>query len=273
MADIPQIGIAIIGCGNVATVLAVACAEARLNILAVFGRDIKKASVLVESIKKHNPSSEAVAVDDLAQIPSSTDLALISVSDRAIAEVASKLQHVRGIVAHTAGAVDITALGGHKGGSGVIYPLQTFTASRHISLTDVPFFIEGDSPVTQSRLIAFASCLTRKVRQCDSLDRRRVHLAGVWACNFVNAILGIAASRLESASVSSDDLKPIVMETVDKFLAMGEIKAQTGPAARGDREVLDSHLKLIDNPRLRDIYNDISAYIFDKHNKNNYLNE
>lgn len=272
MADIPQIGIAIIGCGNVATVMAVACAKARINILAVYGRDIHKAENLVGSIKEINPSSEALAVDDLTRIPSSTDIALISVCDRAINEVASKLQHVKGIIAHTAGAVDITALGNHKGGYGVIYPLQTFTAGRQISLADVPFFIEGDCTATVRRLIDLASCLSQRVRLCDSLDRRRLHLAGVWACNFVNAILGIAASLLENASVSPDDLKPIVMETVDKFLALGEVRAQTGPASRGDREVMDSHLKLIDNPRLRDIYNDISAYIFDKHNNNN-LNE
>uniref|UniRef100_UPI0025A1248D hypothetical protein n=1 Tax=Klebsiella pneumoniae TaxID=573 RepID=UPI0025A1248D len=67
------------------------------------------------------------------------DFHIISVSDRAVAEVAEALPKYEGtIVLHTAGSVDIAALGRER--CGVLYPFQTFTSSRKVDFSQVPLF-------------------------------------------------------------------------------------------------------------------------------------
>ena len=71
---------------------------------------------------------------------------LISVSDRAISEVAAALPFPKGaIVAHTAGCGTLEMLpeGVHRA---VIYPFQTFSAGREVDFRQVYMFVEGVCP-------------------------------------------------------------------------------------------------------------------------------
>ena len=61
-------------------------------------------------------------------------------------------------------------------------------------------------------------------------------------------------------------LKPLIAETINKSLEIGPTKAQTGPARRGDLEILDKHMESLkkDEP-LQEIYRLISQHILDKY--------
>jgi predicted short-subunit dehydrogenase-like oxidoreductase (DUF2520 family) len=60
-------------------------------------------------------------------------------------------------------------------------------------------------------------------------------------------------------------LAPLIVETVNKSLELGPENSQTGPAARGDLEVLDAHLEFLkDDPALHDIYKSLSQHILDQ---------
>jgi predicted short-subunit dehydrogenase-like oxidoreductase (DUF2520 family) len=61
-------------------------------------------------------------------------------------------------------------------------------------------------------------------------------------------------------------LKPLIRETIDKALALGPIQAQTGPAKRGDLEILDKHLEILQSDeKAAEIYRLISQHIIDTH--------
>ena len=51
---------------------------------------------------------------------------------------------------------------------------------------------------------------------------------------------------------------------IDKSLLIGSMQAQTGPAKRGDLEILDKHLQLLSGePKLAEIYQLVSQHILD----------
>lgn len=251
--------ITVIGSGNVAEALA-------LNIAGAWGVE------LVEVVARNAERGEAIAMaagcdfvemgDEVAQ----ADLYIIAVSDRAVAEVAEAMElSEEAIVVHTAGSVELSALG--KGRRGVFYPFQTFTAGRAIDLSDVPIFIEGSDEATTAALEAFAEQLSSKVYRADSHRRREIHLSGVWACNFVNALYGVAADVLhEREGLSFEVLQPLILETAHKAAeAVHPAAVQTGPARRGDTEVMARHeAMLTDKPELQEIYRLISEEIYKK---------
>lgn len=251
--------ITVIGSGNVAEALA-------LNIAGAWGVE------LVEVVARNAERGEAIAMaagcdfvemgDEVAQ----ADLYIIAVSDRAVAEVAEAMElSEEAIVVHTAGSVELSALG--KGRRGVFYPFQTFTAGRAIDLSDVPIFIEGSDEATTAALEAFAEQLSSKVYRADSHRRREIHLSGVWACNFVNALYGVAADVLhEREGLSFEVLQPLILETAHKAAeAVHPAAVQTGPARRGDSEVMARHeAMLTDKPKLQEIYRLISEEIYKK---------
>ena len=251
--------ITVIGSGNVAEALA-------LNIAGAWGVE------LVEVVARNAERGEAIAMaagcdyvemgDEVAQ----ADLYIIAVSDRAVAEVAEAMElSEESIVVHTAGSVELSALG--RGRRGVFYPFQTFTAGRAIDLSDVPIFIEGSDEATTAALEAFAEQLSSKVYRADSHRRREIHLSGVWACNFVNALYGVAADVLhEREGLSFEVLQPLILETAHKAAeAEHPAAVQTGPARRGDTEVMARHeAMLTDKPELQEIYRLISEEIYKK---------
>ncbi len=59
-------------------------------------------------------------------------------------------------------------------------------------------------------------------------------------------------------------LKPLIVETVNKMLDAGAQKSQTGPAVRGDFEIMDSHINFLnDNEKQAEIYQVMSQHIVD----------
>lgn len=60
-----------------------------------------------------------------------------------------------------------------------------------------------------------------------------------------------------------DVIRPLVEKTADKIKHEKPINAQTGPAVRNDKKVIDSHLKyLASNPEYQKIYDLITADIY-----------
>jgi predicted short-subunit dehydrogenase-like oxidoreductase (DUF2520 family) len=102
------------------------------------------------------------------------------------------------------------------------------------------------------------------VQQIDSQQRRAIHLAAVFACNFSNHMMANAQELLRESELDFSILKPLIEETVEKALEVGPDNAQTGPAVRGDEKTLEKHRNLLENhARLLEIYNLVSQSIQD----------
>ena len=94
-----------------------------------------------------------------------------------------------------------------------------------------------------------------------------MHVAAVFACNFVNHCYDIASQILEKEGISFDVLLPLIEETTKKISEITPHEAQTGPARRGDSDVMNAHLQQIDSASMKDIYTLLSKSITDSYKK------
>jgi predicted short-subunit dehydrogenase-like oxidoreductase (DUF2520 family) len=152
---------------------------------------------------------------------------------------------VSGSVLHCAGCVDISVLNKFPS-FGALYPLQTFTNGIDMNFANVRFFIEANSDKTFQRILNFAFLISAYVEECGLEKRSVLHLGATFSCNFVNHLYTIAQSILGEANLSFDYIKPLIGETYVKACKIEPYNAQTGPAMRGDLDVIEFHLKRLE---------------------------
>lgn len=246
--------IVFIGSGNVATHLAIAAKQKGHCILQVYSRSAENARLLAEKVN-------ASYSDTLSQINSSADIYIFSIKDDALGQVLAEMPITKGFWIHTAGSVSINIFRPYHDRYGVLYPLQTFSKKREIDFEKIPLFIEANDSKVCEQLQEFACGLSPIVHYIESEKRRYMHLAAVFACNFVNHMYAIAAQLLEKNQIPFDMLLPLIDETAAKIHQMHPREAQTGPAIRFDEQVMNRHIDLIDDPCIKELYLLISQSI------------
>ena len=143
---------------------------------------------------------------------------------------------------------------------------KLFSKSRKVDFSHIPFCIEAEQDDDVKFLLDEASKISSDIRVVDSEQRRHLHLAAVFACNFVNHFYALAEGICEKENISFDVLRPLIEETAAKALSHQPSKVQTGPAVRFDRNVIDKHLEMLDdNPDLHNLYLAVSESIYKFH--------
>jgi len=214
--------------------------------------------------------SGSVALRSIEEIPGDADFYLLAVSDDAVPAVAELFTGRGGIWMHTAGAVSMDVLEGLFKDYGVLYPLQTLSFQRHLSLEDTPFLVEGSSEEVKVGINSLASVISRKVLEMDSADRLKVHLAAVFANNFSNHMAAIGTRLMEESGGESSLLDALLRETFLKMSERGPAAAQTGPALRGDKQSMKKHLELLKgHPEWEKLYTFVSRDIKRSHKSAN----
>lgn len=231
--------VSIIGSGNVATHLTSVLFDKGIEIVQVFSRNIENAKLLADKV-------DAESISDLSLLRSDSELYIISVSDSAIKFVVEEMPSVDGIVVHTAGSVGVDVLQKFKS-NGVFYPFQTFTKEKNVDFDLIPIFLEANNVENLNLLRKLAKSLSSNVIDADSFQRKNIHLAAVFASNFANHLYSIADNLLSLNNISFDILKPLIKETTEKVMNIHPIQAQTGPAQREDINVINEHLKILDD--------------------------
>jgi predicted short-subunit dehydrogenase-like oxidoreductase (DUF2520 family) len=256
------VSVAFIGSGNLAWHLAPALDNVGYAVREIYSRKIKNASAIAQRLY------QASAVKELDLSESPAKIFIMCVSDDAIAEVMHELVlPPDSILVHTSGSQPVNILGTSlTRKTGVFYPLQTFTRGRKINFQDIPIFIESDDPSTEKSLMAMAKALTKRVVRISSAERKVLHVAAVFAANFTNHMLTLSKEIMVNSNLNFDYLKPLIAETLNKCLEIGPENAQTGPARRGDLEILDSHMLLLtQDAAVAEIYKVISQHIVDSY--------
>lgn len=252
--------IVMIGAGNVATHLAKALVAAGHEIVQVWSRTADSALSLASAVG-------AEPLTDMACVCDDAGLYVLSVSDSALADVAGCLAHrrVKGVVAHTAGTVSMDVLRECGPRYGVIYPMQTFSKSVPVCFRHVPCFVEASDRDVTEFLKTVAESVSDNVRELTGQDRRWLHVAAVLACNFANACYAMAADVLESHGIDFSVMLPLIDETARKVHDVPPAKAQTGPAAREDYNVMASHRALLsENASVLKVYDLMSQVIIER---------
>lgn len=144
---------------------------------------------------------------------------------------------------------------GHVERYGVFYPLQTFSKSHLVDFHEIPVFVEGSSDEEVHFLKQIASALSRKVLEANSEQRRNLHLAAVFTCNFTNHMYALAEHLLQKHGLPFDAMLPLIDETARKVHELSPRLAQTGPAVRYDMGVIGKHLDMLaDEPEMQQLY-------------------
>jgi predicted short-subunit dehydrogenase-like oxidoreductase (DUF2520 family) len=140
--------------------------------------------------------------------------------------------------------------------------MQSFSKERKVDFSRIPFFIEASDDDTLSIARSIATSVSNHVTVLDSERRRQLHLAAVFACNFANHCYALAADILERNGLDFSIMQPLIEETTAKVATMHPKEAQTGPAVRYDKTVIDRQSEMLaNNPLTRQIYELMSESI------------
>ena len=242
--------IVLIGSGNVAFHLAKAFTEAQIPISQIFGRNTTELQKI----------SEQFSIPFSTETLADADLYIISVSDSSITEVSSLIKNKNALVTHTSGSVSREALNGNYRKS-VFYPLQTFSKSKNLDYSKIPFFIDAENENDEEILKNLASKISKNVMLANDEKRKYIHLTAVFACNFVNHLYARAKEISDSQGIPFDYFLPLIDETTQKIHELEPKLAQTGPAIRNDEKVLKLHESLLTDEEKLKIYKTLNESI------------
>lgn len=246
--------IVFIGAGNLATNLSLTLKNAGYSILQVYSRTEKSAKELAQKIN----CDYTVDINNLKK----ADIYFIAVRDNVINQLLNKYNFADKFIVHTAGSISIDIFKNITDNYGVFYPIQTFSKYRKVDFKNIPICIEANNLKSLQLLQTIAADISGDVRLINSEQRKIIHLAAVIACNFVNHLYSISADILNKGNIPFDIIKPLIIETANKIIDNDPHNVQTGPAVRNDTQIIEKHLRMLDDDNLKNIYRLISDDIF-----------
>jgi predicted short-subunit dehydrogenase-like oxidoreductase (DUF2520 family) len=253
--------VVLIGSGSVATHLGLALKEKGVTISQVYSRNIKNAEKLAEKL---NTSF----ITDISDIYKEADIYFYALTDNAFKSLLRKIEMPKGIQVHTAGCIPMSEFEGFTLKFGVFYPLQTFSINKSVDFSQIPICIEASDLEVQQKLLDIANLLSNKTYIINSEQRKNLHLAAVFACNFTNYMYDIASKILDDSGFQFEIIQPLIAETAEKIKTMIPYDAQTGPALRMDEKTIEKHLSMLDKkPDLKKIYKLLTKNIYNRHKK------
>lgn len=252
--------ISFIGAGNVAWHLAPALENVGHFVNEVYTPDGKSAKKLVGNLYNAQVKSDLDFSDSPSQI------FILTVPDDAIQSIAQEITLPdQSLMVHTSGSKGLNVLEySSAAATGVFYPLQTFSKSKKLDFEKIPFLLESENKEALKILNNLAKSLVKNVQLVSTAQRKQMHLAAVFACNFTNHMMSISEKIMKNAQLDFDLLHPLVLETIEKALKHSPKPVQTGPAKRGDLETLDKHMEMLKSDEtVQEIYRLISQDILD----------
>lgn len=261
MDKVANISVVMVGAGNLATHLAKNLLNKGFSVVQVYSRTEASAKTLATQIG-------AEYTTQITDLHPEAQLYICSLKDDALLQLIPQLtmNNPDALWLHTAGSIPMQVWAGHAQRYGVLYPLQTFSKHRQVKFSEIPFFVEANNPTDLSLIEQVAQKLCDKVYRADSEQRKGLHLAAVFACNFTNHLYALANELLIEHHLPFEALLPLIDETARKVHQLSPHEAQTGPAVRYDRQVMDNHLAMLnDAPDMQRIYQLLSESI---HNRN-----
>jgi predicted short-subunit dehydrogenase-like oxidoreductase (DUF2520 family) len=157
------------------------------------------------------------------------------------------------IVFHVSGATpssDLAAAREQGARVASVHPIKTFTDAEAAVQSFPGTFCaaEGDAEALRVLKPAFDK-IGAKVFDIASESKPVYHAGGVFACNYLVALIEAALRAHEKAGIpraaSLTALEPMVRETVDAIFDKGPAKALTGPISRGDAATVRRQLALV----------------------------
>ena len=133
-----------------------------------------------------------------------------------------------------------------------------------VIFSEIPFLLESSDDESSLILRNIAESINGKVHFVDTEQRRMLHLAAVFVCNFTNHMLTVGSEVALKAGFHFEILAPLIHETISKAMDSGPQNSQTGPAVRNDKNTIEKHLELLSfSTELQRIYNEMTLSIIE----------
>jgi predicted short-subunit dehydrogenase-like oxidoreductase (DUF2520 family) len=192
----------------------------------------------------------------LAGLAASSDLLLVAVTDRAIAGVAASIPPTSAIIFHASGAI-----GSVRGGFS-LHPLRALPPVGEPSdLRGTLVVFEG---AHRELATSIAARLHARFAEVSEGNKPLYHAGAVFGANYVAVMLDIAERLMSRAGVENarDDLVALAESALANWRHQEGPRRFTGPAARGDEEVVERHRRLLaGDPQLEQLYGLLADYI------------
>jgi predicted short-subunit dehydrogenase-like oxidoreductase (DUF2520 family) len=248
--------VAIIGSGNVATVLGRLIRRNKHEVIQVISRNDQSGKKLAEELNA-NYSNDFQKPDVQAEI------FIISVSDTAINDCIPQIISSDKIIVHTSGAVSKDILKHRADNYGILYPLQSIRKENN-HIPAIPFLIDANNDDAMKLIQQLATSISDSVKIAGDDERLKLHVSAVFVNNFTNHLYALTENFCKKEGLDFSLLKPIIKETAERIVDHSPASMQTGPAARKDVLTMEKHLKLLINyPHLRELYLNLSESIME----------
>jgi predicted short-subunit dehydrogenase-like oxidoreductase (DUF2520 family) len=243
-------------------------------VVAIAGRDPAAAQKAATFI---GPDVSAIRLETM---PARAQRILIAVPDDALGCVATTLADawVRGgmgggVALHTSGARGpeaLTTLATQGVSCGAIHPLQTIANPEQgvTALSGIAFGITASGPALEWSL-EIVRLLGGEALCIRAEQRTLYHAAAVFASNYVTGSLDAAGILMKHAGIEEAQamraLAPLVRASVENALAMGPLRALTGPVERADSGTIAAHLTAVSGqaPSVRELYRSAGLHLVD----------
>ncbi len=249
------------GAGNVASALCEEMFARGHNIVRIVSETEERGLLLADSCN--------ALWSDKPDFTEKSDILIVAVPDNRLRNVLSKIKcGNRTVVVHTAGSFGLEVFPGKIKHPGVLYPLQTFTRGRSIDFKELNFLAETSDQFSFSILKNLTLSLGSKIMKSEAGNRKMLHLAAVFVCNFTNHMFTAGKEISSIAGFPFEILEPLITETYNKAVDKGPEISQTGPAVRHDIKTIKKHLKLLSfKPEYREMYMAITSSIIEYYKK------
>jgi predicted short-subunit dehydrogenase-like oxidoreductase (DUF2520 family) len=221
------------------------------------------------------PPLLSLEVLTIPQLVGISDVVAVAVSDRAIPAIASEVSLLGGDprIFHCSGSLPSAVFGARSNGFS-LHPFRALPAvGDPVSFRGMLMVYEGpDNAMSAARQV---------VESCGGLfgrisaeEKPRYHAAAVFAANYVAAMLQMSREILETVALdipaaeaaTSSTLRQAIVDLATSasmnWLHHEGAAAFTGPAARGEREVVAGHLaSLSDLPDVGSVYRRLAAVV------------
>ncbi len=257
--------VAIVGAGNLGTVLASALRKAGYRIEAIIARSrggsLKRAQRVARELGVRASTDSSAA--------SRAQLIWFCVPDAQISRAARSLVDARewkGIVAlHSSGALgsdELRVLRRSGAKVAAVHPLMTFVRGSQPSFVGVPFALEGDAAALRvaRRVVQDLGGRAYPIRK---RDKAAYHAWGTFASPLFTALLATTEKVATLAGVSQKEAKrrmlPILQQTLTNYAKFGAAGAFSGPIVRGDVDTVIRHLRVLSGaPAARALYAELA---------------
>ncbi|MBF0203375.1 MAG: DUF2520 domain-containing protein [Desulfamplus sp.] len=264
--------ISIIGCGRVGTALAVFLSKAGYNIASVFSKTRVSAENTVcvsgGTGTVYNSSIQAFLAGDIVFITTPDNLiekVCADISSNVSVDLDTKT------IFHCSGALSSSILSSasKKGAhTGSIHPLQSFAPYSYEQpspFAGINISVEGDEKALAIGK-ELVHVLKAKYFTIPTKAKTLYHAAAVVASNYLVTLEHFALELLKEAELSEQKayeiLEPLIQGTLTNIKTRGSVAALTGPVARGDAQIVEKHLRAINEalPEFSKLYRVMGQY-------------